>query len=199
MAATVVFSEPDTSMTTTMVRGRVCLRGLSSVLQLELCSASFPASLPIVATTSPRGQVIRYPLSRHPSCVQATARRLPLLVALSRCRRHAGAGERRPAVPPGLLHPLPLACMYADTADWATSTAESFIRETELIQARLLEWPLACMYADTADWATSTAGSFIRETELIQARLLEWPNGELVPAVQKRCSNPCTCSQAARR
>jgi hypothetical protein len=60
-------------MTTTMVRGRVCLRGLSSVLQLELCSASFPASLPIVATTSPRRQVIRYPLSRHPSCVQATA------------------------------------------------------------------------------------------------------------------------------
>jgi len=60
-------------------------------------------------------------------------------------------------------------------------------------------FPLACMYADTADWATSTAESFIRETELIQARLLEWPNGELVPAVQKRCSNPCTCSQAARR
>ena len=42
---------------------------------------------------------------------------------------------------PNPIDAFPLACMYADTADWATSTAESFIRETELIQARLLEWP----------------------------------------------------------
>jgi hypothetical protein len=182
--------------TTTMVRGRVCLRGLSSVLPLLCIVPGIPSyrcdhvtartsdpvpfvSTPIMCagdrakTSSPRG-----PKSLPPTC---WSRRTP-----------SGSSAR-------LLHPLPLACMYADTADWATSTAESFIRETELIQARLLEWPLACMYADTADWATSTAGSFIRETELIQARLLEWPNGELVPAVQKRCSNPCTCSQAARR
>ena len=63
-------------------------------------------------------------------------------------------------------------------------------------------FPLACMYADTADWATSTAESFIRETELIQARLLEWPNGELVPAVQKRCSSvymqPSSTSMSSR-
>jgi hypothetical protein len=33
---------------------------------------------------------------------------------------------------PALPNPIdafPLACMYADTADWATSTADSFIRE----------------------------------------------------------------------
>ena len=42
---------------------------------------------------------------------------------------------------PNPIDAFPLACMYADTADWATSTAESFIRGTELIQARLLEWP----------------------------------------------------------
>ena len=63
-------------------------------------------------------------------------------------------------------------------------------------------FPLACMYADTADWATSTAESFIRETELIQVRLLEWPNGELVPAVQKRCSSvymqPSSTSMSSR-
>ena len=150
-AATVVFSEPDTSMTTTMVRGRVCLRGLSSVLPLLCIVPGIPSYRCDHVTARTSDPV---PFVSTPIYVQATARRLPLLVALSRCRRHAGAGERRPAVPPGLLHPLPLACMYADTADWATSTAESFIRETELIQARLLEWP----------------------------------NGELVPAVQKRCS-----------
>jgi hypothetical protein len=44
---------------------------------------------------------------------------------------------------PNPIDAFPLACMYADTADWATSTAESFIRETELIQARLLECRMA--------------------------------------------------------
>ena len=69
---------------------------------------------------------------------------------------------------PNPIDAFPLACMYADTADWATSTAESFIRETELIQARLLDSPngelvLACAEALLKsvflyDWLQSSSG-----------------------------------------
>jgi hypothetical protein len=97
MAATVVFSEPDISMTTTMTEEEFASEGR------HLFSSSSSALHRVPGIAAYRcdhrhrdAKVVRYPLSRHPGDRdwKTSSPRGP-----SRCRRHAGAVEpvRQPA------------------------------------------------------------------------------------------------------
>ena len=92
MAATVVLLEPDISMTTTMTEEEFASEGR------HLFSSSSSALHRVPGIAAYRcdhrhrdAKVVRYALSSTPR--RPRLGRLPLLVALSRCRRHAGAVE----------------------------------------------------------------------------------------------------------